>query len=1295
MIEAELELGRHALLIGELEALVAAHPYQERLHALLMLALFRSGRQAEALRAYQAVRESLSEELGLQPGTELRELEAAILRQDDALVLDGRPTPTPTVLTQAPEPAPTEDAHARTVHPAGDRRIVAVLIADVVDSTVIDERLGLERSKFFFDEVVRLMAEQIRRYGGTVAQLTGDGVLAIFGAPVAHEDDSERAVRAARAIHDVLAGYAREVEEPYGVRLAGRVGVNTGPVVIVPGDIPDEARYNALGNTVNIAARLQALAGEGGVAVGPSTARQIERRFRLEALGEVELKGRQVPLSAFLVVGEVEGEPALAPTRFVGRESDFAVLTRLLEELLDGRGAIASITGEAGIGKTRLVAEARGRFDGIRFLSGHAVSYADTIPYWPVRELVRDWLGLGASDPEARVRLELRAGLARLLVADADDVYPFLAGMLGSTLELEAAERLRQLSRDSIQRQTIDGVYRVVAAVAAEGPLCLVLEDLHWADDSTFDLLEELLGLTEEAGVLLLLLYRSEREHRCWDLGQHARRRHPHRSCELELGPLDGEASRELADSAAGGEVPAPLAELLAERAGGNPFFLEEALRDLVERGALRRENDHYELAVGMDALLIPELVQEALQARLERLEPETRQVLNVAAVVGNNFGLPLLERVAPRDALLPALAELQRLELVVEERRRPAPEYRFRHGLVQEVAYASLLGPRRRELHRGVGRALEELHEESPAEAYGLLARHFSEADEPEQAIEYLLKAGDAARAVYANEEALAHYAKALGFLRVGSDAARARDTLLKVALTHHLAFDFEQAGHAYAEAFALQPGAPQRLEPVEQIEVLGSGGVWDFVPAYTDLAGDVGFAHNLFRGLLAVDRDGNVVPELAESLAVSADGRGYTFRLRADARWSDGRTVSADDFVYAWEQIGAAKLPTSDLLDDIEDARTSGSTTLEVRLREPRNYFPYILAMPAASPWPRHLDEIGDAWRQPTSLVGNGPFLLSEFAEDSAVLDASPHWPGAIGNVGHVRMTFARNKQKVLDLWRAGRGDLAWEVTTSAETSPGAETVAQIDPVAKTEYVGYDAHRPPFDDVRVRKAFSHAVDRSRLLRGTVADRPAGLGGFLPPTIPGHSHRIAPAYDPELGRALLAEAGFPEGVGLPEIELAVNFWMAGWRPALPAADLAEQWAALGARVRLRVISDREFMDGRGLHDPRRRSHAWYGGWVGDFPDPDGMIRGLLDGYPLYQDEHMLATARRARSLADQPLRIQQYREFDRLLVSEHSALVPLSYGRLQTLRRPWVLGVRANPLVTFGESFDHLVIKR
>ena len=419
-------------------------------------------------------------------------------------------------------------------------------------------------------------------------------------------------------------------------------------------------------------------------------------------------------------------------------------------------------------------------------------------------------------------------------------------------------------------------------ALARERPLCLVFEDLHWADESTLELLEELLTMAEEEAIGFVLLYRSEREHRSWGLGQHARRRYPHRYDELELVPLDAEASRLLAGGAAGAELPASVAVELAERAGGNPFFLEEALRDLVERGGLRRENGRYELAGG-DRFAIPELVQETLQARFDRLEGGTRDVLNIAAVIGRTFGLPLLEQVAPNANLLPALSELQRLELIVEERRRPAPEYRFRHGLVQEVAYATLLEQKRRELHGSVGRALEELHRDSPAEVYGLLANHFSESDEAEAAVEYLLKAGDAARAVYANDQALRHYETALGFMRPTGDEQRTRKTLFKIAFAHHLAFDFEAASFAWEKALR-QPHTPERLEPSEQIQLLFFP-VWDVVPGYSYFSHNTWFVQHLFRGLVRIDEELDLVPDLARELTVS-DGRAH-LPLRARIRF------------------------------------------------------------------------------------------------------------------------------------------------------------------------------------------------------------------------------------------------------------------------------------------------------------------------------------------------------------------------------------------------------------------------
>jgi class 3 adenylate cyclase/tetratricopeptide (TPR) repeat protein len=661
---------------------------------------------------------------------------------------------------------------------SGERRNVAVLVADVADSTAIGERLGPERSKFLFDEVVGLMREQVRRYDGTVAQLTGDGVLALFGAPVAHEDDSERAVRAALAIHAALVGYGAEVAAAYGIELAARVAINTGPVVVPAGDLPDDARYNALGDTVNVAARLQSFAGTGGTALGAATARQVERVFPLEQLGDVELKGKEKPLAAFRVVGEREAEREAPRAPLVGRERELRLLVDALAGLTEGRGAIVSVTGEAGIGKSRLLAEARDQLgDEVRFLSGTAVSYADAIPYYPIRELLRDWLGLGLSEHAARVRLELKAGLAGLLGEAAQTHYPFLATLHGLEAEPDVAERLRQLGDESVQHLTVDAVLELVRGLARERPLCLVLEDLHWADEATLELADELLALPDEEPLVVVLVYRSERDLGAWELGQRARQRYPHRLVELELAPLDAESARALAKGAADGDLPESLASLLVDRAGGNPFFLEEALHDLVERGALTA-------GIDSERLDVPALVQEAVQARLDRLAPATREVVQVAAVVGRTFALPLLERLAPRERLLPALSELQRLELVVEARRRPVPEYRFRHGLVQEVAYASVVEVERRLLHRRVGGALEDLYRDAPAEALGLLAHHIAAAEEPAKALGYLVRAGDAARGLNANEEAAVHYERALDALGQLERTAEVERCELELAL-------------------------------------------------------------------------------------------------------------------------------------------------------------------------------------------------------------------------------------------------------------------------------------------------------------------------------------------------------------------------------------------------------------------------------------------------------------------------------------------------------------------------------
>jgi ABC-type transport system substrate-binding protein/class 3 adenylate cyclase len=1149
----------------------------------------------------------------------------------------------------------------------GTQRIVTVLFADVVGSTAIGEQVGPERSKFLFDEINSLIAAEVRRFDGTVAQLLGDGLFAVFGAPVGHEDDAERAVRAALAIQDAIGGYGDELRNGYGVELAVRLSLNTGPVVLTDEDDgPD--RYNALGDTANVAARLQELAPAGGIVVGPETERQIQLCVELESLGEVELRGIEYPLRAARVTGARGPAQVRAIVPLVGRSAELAVLDDACQAMADGSGAIVAITGESGIGKSRLVIEARRRYgDRIRFLEGRAGSYAEAFPYWPVRDLLRDWLGIAADAPEARVRLELKAALGAL-GEDAAFAYPFLARLLALPLEAEADAALRELSREAVQQQTFAAMRAVVHRLAEARPLCIVIDDLQWADSLTIELLEDLLALTDEVQLGILLIYRAERDQPSWRLGEHARAVFPYRYREIELRPLPMAASRELAEALAESALPGSLADLLAERAGGNPFFLEEALQDLIERGALRRRDGVWELADGQVA--VPTLVQGALQARLDRLPPRTREVVSVASAIGRGFGLPLLERLLPHDQLVPALSDLMRLDLIVEVGRRPAPEYRFRHGLVQEVAYNSLLEPTRRSLHRRIGEAIETLYGDSGDAVYGPLAHHFAEADEPELAARYSLLAGDAARAVYADMEAIEHYRRARTFLRRLNDPGRERDTLFKIALVRHLAFDYARAGQAYDAAFDCS--TEERTEPAPRPAEIELALVRpdSYAPGDTYSSESAIVIEQLFRGLLRIDHDLNVVPELAQNMNVSADGLTYLFMLREDACWSDGHPLTAGDFAYAWRKLREEGHVTAFLLDDIASAEALDDWTLEVHLNEPRNYFPYVLASHWAYPWPRHrADEVGAAWRRPESLVGNGPFVLAELDDAGARLTANPHWRTASGNVGDVRIVFRdRTSEPPLDEWIAGRYDL--QLVREAPMA-AADTVSERTPTLSTTFLGFNVRTQPMADERVRRALSHAIDSVALVAESPGvDLAAGGGGAIPPVIPGHSDGAGLPYDPERARALLAEAGFRGGQGLPEL-------LVDARPWSPTSALAEQFAAVGVRVRF---------ESPGKHfGVSQETHAWFAGWHADYPDPDGFYLGLLElGLPLYRDEETDAVLARARISRDRDERLRLYREFERTWIGQRAALVPISYARQLVLRRPYVEGLRLNPMGAF-----------
>ncbi|HVG89492.1 MAG: ABC transporter substrate-binding protein [Gaiellales bacterium] len=1130
-----------------------------------------------------------------------------------------------------------------------ERRVVTVLMADLVGSTAIAERLGPERARFLLDEVVSVMTEEVYRFGGTVAQLAGDGMLALFGAPVANEDDPQRAARAALAIRSSLERYGHEVRDAYGIEVAVRQALNTGVVVVAPSSAGDNP-YNALGDTVNVAARLQAQAAAGEILAGGDTHRLICSWFDLEDVGDADLRGREQPVSAHRLVaegGDAESERRLP---LVGRDYELSLLTRVMSDLREGLGSIVVVTGEPGIGKTRLVGEALRESHDIVVLEGHGVSYASGFPLWPVRDVIRGWLGASPAASEAQLRLDLKARLAPLFDGE-EDPFPYLARVVGIRTDAESSE-LRELSGDALNRQTLEAIERLLVRISRDHPVCLVLEDLHWADDRTLDLLQRMYELTEREAISLVLLYRSERDAPSWAVGERARQRYPHRYREIELRPLAEDAARRLAIEAAGGAMPDDAASAVAERAGGNPLFISEAVRDQAERGE------------GAELDAVPGAVQGALQARFDRLSPPARGLLSVAAVIGRRFTLPILERVAPDLDVSAGLSDLQRAELIVERQRRPAPVYTFRHGLVQEAAYNGLLDSRRVQLHRQVAEGLEELlREEEGLVPLPLLAYHWSAAECPDQAADYLIRAGDEARRMYASDDAVVMYRKARSFLARTDDERRSRETLFKIALVHHLAFRFSEAERAYDEAFCCRDEPLLPPTPTESLwtairlsESLAPG------HAYSTEAAAV--SSLLFRGLLEVDQELNVMPSLADNLRVESDGLTYMFRIREDARWSDGEPVTAHDFEYTWTAMREQNVTTAFLLDDIARAEALDDRTLEVELHEPRPYFPYLLAAPPLFPWPKHVVErLGDDWLTPRNLVGNGPYEVASFEDDRLTLTASPTWAGSRGNVAEILFEI-RSSDDLVDRFRDGDFDVLAGKDVDAATVTGGEL--SVIPSLGTTILGL---RPKgaLRDPLVRRAVARAVSLGTPtnLRG---DRAAGEGGVLPPAMPGHQRRIW--HQGEDPADMLVQAGHAGGAGVGPLRLYVRDALAPL-----ATEIADRLGSIGIVTEVHT-------EGGYCHPGE--ADLWLSSWVADFPDPDGFFRGLLDKETFLgqDDEELQELMTKARSSRDRDERLELYGKIDRLLVADRALLVPVGYKRLVILSRPWVSGLWATPLM-------------
>ena len=1188
-----------------------------------------------------------------------------------------------------------------------ERRVVTALFADIVGSTALGEQLDPEDLKLIVADAIARMIGAVEAFGGTVKDLAGDGLLALFGAPVAHEDDPERAIHAALRIVDDLAHFSEDVERGWGVNGFGvRVGVDTGLVVVGAIGAGNRVEYSALGDAVNTAARLQAEAPAGAVFVSEETHRLTGTSFSWVEPLTIRLKGKSSPVIAWSVdtsSGASHGVRVseTVSTHLVGREGELRVSQSVVEAVLQGAGGILYLTGEPGIGKTRLMNEvqrmlaaAPATHGSPTWLEGRCVSYGESMPYWPFRDLLHSWLNTSADEPELRLRVALRRQVAELFGERSSQIEPYLAQLMGLSADPRDSEHLAELSPEALQYRTFEVVREFLSQLAHRGPVVVALEDLHWADATSVQLLESLLADTEQSALLLVLTMRAERDHAAWRVKDEAARTLPHRYREIALEALSGDAGGELLDNLIGrATLPAKTADRILRLAEGNPFFLEEIVRSLVDSGVVLKEGDkwRYDHAVPLE---IPPTVEKVILSRIDRLSPSARTVLTAASVLGRQFPLPMLEAIGVRsDSDTPAsLAELQRLDLLRESRRWPEPEYRFKHALIQEAAYRTLVRPDRERLHRMAAVYLEEKSAEREHEDAALLAHHWLGASDEAKAVAYLIRAGDLARQEYALDEAITHYRQLLPLLERRGERQEVALASFKLALALHMSLRFSEANQAYQRGFSFwTPPAPPTIAPTEVLRMSSS-----FLPDDPDPRSAIAWPNiqlcmNLFDRLVEQWPERTIVPNLAESWQISDDGLRYVFHLRQGLVWSDGAPLTAHDVEFGIKRVLNPDAPGSSVaiyfaLENGEDyylgrhddperigVRALDDRTVELRLAAPAPYFMSVMNRPDGGPQPRHaIERDGEDWVDIERQVVSGPFRIASRANDSLVLERRPDYQGMrAGNVASVHYSrlsvgdatnrYSRDELDLVTVRYTPR--MADLVTESAED-------AVIGPAAWSGYLAFDHRHQHLSNLDLRLALALAFDREKLREVIPNNFVVATGGVVPPALQGHTPDIALGFDPDLAREHLAASGFEGSIAIASLDENASL----------LEPVIETWReSLGLTVEQRSWTPETLPR---LRDLRELAPIVFTGWLPGYADAEYFLRLLFQstsktnegGFSWQPFDELIERARQERSDRG---RLELFHQADRMVVRERVACIPFVYGRSMAIVKPWVSGWR------------------
>jgi class 3 adenylate cyclase/tetratricopeptide (TPR) repeat protein len=662
----------------------------------------------------------------------------------------------------------------------GERKQVTVLFADVKGFTSISEKLDPEDVQTLISECLVFFTEEIHRYEGAIAQFLGDGVMALFGAPLAHEDAPQRALYAALAIRERLKEYSEKLKVQ-GIDFNMRIGLNTGLVVV--GKIGDDLtmEYTAMGDTVNLASRMESTAQPGTIQVSENTYRLTEGYFEFKPLGEKELKGKTEPVKSYQLLGVGQAKTRLGVsvarglTPFVGRQKELDQLVESFGRAKKGQGQVVGIVGEPGVGKSRLLLQLRSMLPQgeYGYLEGDCLHYGGSIAYLPFLDMLRAYFDFTEGEQESLVKIKMAKRIASL-DEKLQDILPPLQDVLSLKVQDEEYLKLEPQQR---REQVFEAIRTLLIRESLNRPLILAIEDLHWIDNTSEELLTYFIDGLANTRVLLILLYRPEYTPVWVSKSYYS---------QIRVDQLPTGSSSELVQAILeGGEVAADLRTLILTRASGNPLFIEEFTRTLLERGYIQRQDGHYMLTAKPSDIQVPDTIQGIIAARIDRLEANLKRIMQVASVIGRDFAYRILQTItAMKQELKSCLLNLQELEFIYEKSLFPELEYIFKHALTQEVAYNSLLLKRRKEIHEKIGQAIENLYPDRLEEFYEILAHHYSRSENWEKAYNFLKLSGDKALRNYSNWESFGLYKEAMDISNNASKIEKDRKRGVEIRL-------------------------------------------------------------------------------------------------------------------------------------------------------------------------------------------------------------------------------------------------------------------------------------------------------------------------------------------------------------------------------------------------------------------------------------------------------------------------------------------------------------------------------